>query len=149
MQVFRITKEQWAGNLRGSGFAARWNSNGVFMCYSASSRALACLEMVVHLTGDRLASPFKITVIDIPDEVAIKKINPAYLPADWTDFRQYDVCQAIGDDWIKSFETCILQVPSAIIKNEYNFLINSQHQDFQKIKVVEIEDFTFDSRLKD
>jgi RES domain-containing protein len=148
MQVYRITTEKWAGNLRGSGFAARWNSNGVFVAYTASSRALACLEMVVHLNSDRLKSEFRMSVVEISEEVEITKINIEDLPEGWTEHYGYQICQEIGDGWIEAFETCVLQVPSAVIKHEFNYLINPQHQDFQKIKIIEIEDFEFDLRIK-
>jgi RES domain-containing protein len=149
MLVYRITTEKWAGNLRGSGYAARWNSNGVFVCYTGSSRALACLEMVVHLNSDRLKSIFKMSIVEIPDEVKLTEINIADLPDNWTDHDSYEQCQKIGDKWIQDFETCVMRVPSAIIKHEYNFLINPQHEDFKKLKIVEIEDFEFDLRIKE
>jgi RES domain-containing protein len=148
MQVFRITTEKWAGNLRGSGYAARWNSNGVFVAYTASSRALACLEMVVHLNSDRLKSEFKMSVVDIPEDLGKTEINIEDLPEDWTDHDGYQVCQEIGDKWIQDFDTCVLKVPSAVIKHEFNYLINPQHPDFFKLKIVEIEDFEFDLRIK-
>ena len=149
MNVFRITTEKWAGNLRGSGFAARWNSNGIYTCYSASSRALACLEMVVHLNADRLKTPFKLTVINIPDELEIKTLDMSSLPEYWSDHDNYPICQKIGDNWIQEFESCVLRVPSAIIKNEFNYLINHQHQDCKKLTIVEVEDFEFDLRIKE
>ena len=148
MQVFRITTEKWAGNLRGSGYAARWNSNGIFIAYTASSRALACLEMVVHLNSDRLKSSFKMSVVEISEEVNVTKINIEDLPEGWTDHDGYQVCQEIGNDWTQEFATCVLQVPSAVIKHEFNYLINPQHPDFSKIKIIEIEDFEFDLRIK-
>lgn len=148
MQVYRITTEKWAGNLRGSGYAARWNSNGVFVAYTASSRALACLEMVVHLNSDRLKSKFRMSVVEIPEVVDVTKIKIEDLPDDWTDHDGYQVCQEMGDNWIQDFETCVLRVPSAVIKHEFNYLINPQHQDFSKIKIIEIEDFEFDLRIK-
>ncbi len=148
MLVYRITTEKWAGNLRGSGYAARWNSNGIFMCYTASSRALACLEMVVHLNSDRLKTAFKVAVVELPDDLAITKINFSELPKEWTDHNNYQLCQEIGDKWIEDFNTCVLQVPSAIIKNEFNYLFNPQHPEFSKIRIIEIEDFEFDLRIK-
>ncbi|MDZ7897870.1 MAG: RES family NAD+ phosphorylase [Arcicella sp.] len=148
MQVFRITTAKSAGNLRGSGFAARWNSNGVFVAYTASSRALACLEMVVHLNSDRLKSEFGMSVVEIPEEVNITKISIEDLPKGWTEHDGYQMCQEVGDDWIQAFETCVLQVPSAVIKHEFNYLVNPQHSDFSKLKIIEIEDFEFDLRIK-
>jgi RES domain-containing protein len=149
MLVYRITTEKWAGNLRGSGYAARWNSNGVFVCYTGSSRALSCLEMVVHLTSDRLKSSFKMSIVEIPIDIEITEINIEDLPDDWTDHDGYEQCQEIGDKWIQDFETCVLRVPSAIIKQEYNYLINPHHSNFKKLKIVEIEDFEFDLRIKE
>jgi RES domain-containing protein len=147
MEVFRISHEKWAGVLQGSGRAARWNSNGMFITYSASTRALACLEMLVHLCGEQIKTPFKLSVIYIPDEVAIENFSGFY-NKDWAEIENYHQCQLIGDEWIRSARTCILRVPSAIIKNEYNYLINPQHPDFMKIKVISLEDFEFDMRLK-
>lgn len=147
MEVYRISHEKWAGVLQSSGMAARWNSNGVFVTYSASTRALSCLEMLVHLTGEQIKTPFKLSVIYIPDELQIENFGGFY-NADWAEFENYHDCQIIGDEWIRSQRTGILRVPSAIIKNEYNYLINSQHPDFMNIKVISLEDFEFDMRLK-
>jgi RES domain-containing protein len=148
MEVFRITSEKWAGVLQSSGRAARWNSNGAFVTYAGASRALSSLEMLVHLRGEEIKNQFKVSVIDIPDEIQIEKVGVFY-NEDWTEFENYYQSQEVGDEWAKSLRTCILRVPSAIIKNEYNYLINPQHPDFQKIKIIEIEDFHFDLRLKE
>lgn len=147
MNVFRISTEKSAGNLRGAGFAARWNSTGFYICYSAPSRALAYLEMVVHLYIDRLKTTFKLTIIDIPDELEIKTVYMDILPEYWSDYNSYPICQELGDKWIQNFESCVLKVPSAIIKNEFNYLINHQHQDFKKPKIINLEDFEFDLRI--
>jgi RES domain-containing protein len=148
MEVFRITSEKWAGVLQSSGSAARWNSNGVFVTYAGASRALSSLEMLVHLHGEEIKNQFKVSVIDIPDEIQIEKAGVFYND-DWTEFENYFQSQEVGDEWAKSLRTCVLRVPSAIIKNEYNYLINPQHPDFQKINIKEIEDFHFDLRLKE
>jgi RES domain-containing protein len=147
MEVFRISHEKWAGVLQGSGRAARWNSNGVFITYAGSSRSLSCLEMLVHLNGEQIQSNFKLTIINIPEELEIENVSTFY-NVDWTEFENYYQSQEVGDEWAKSLRTCILRVPSAIIKGEYNYLINPQHTDFNKITISEIEDFYFDLRLK-
>ena len=147
MEVFRISSEKWAGTLQGSGRAARWNSNGMFVCYTASTRALACLEMLVHLSGEQIKIPFKLSVIYIPDDLVIEVFS-GFKSTNWAELENYNQCQLIGDEWIKSRRTSVLRVPSAIIKNEYNYLINPQHPDFQKIKIIDLENFEFDMRLK-
>jgi RES domain-containing protein len=147
MEVFRITHSKWAGVLQGSGKEARWNSNGIFICYSGSSRALSCLEMLVHLTGEQIKSDFGLTIIDIPAAIEIERAG-IFRNEDWAEFENYYQSQEVGDEWAKSLRTCVLRVPSAIIKNEYNYLINPQHPDFSLIKILKIEDFDFDMRLK-
>jgi RES domain-containing protein len=147
MITYRITLEKWAGHLTASGRAARWNSNGHFMLYTASTRALACLENMVHRRSIGRDGLFRITLIEIPDDLKIKKITKRKLPADWQEYINYAHCQVIGDTWLKESETAVLQVPSAIITEEYNYLVNPQHPDFSRIKVHAVEKFSFDERL--
>ncbi|HVZ55452.1 MAG TPA: RES family NAD+ phosphorylase [Chitinophagaceae bacterium] len=147
MIAYRITLAKWAGRLTASGFAARWNSNGHFMLYSAGTRALACLENLVHRRSIGSNDLFRVTLINIPDDIRINKIDKEELPANWQEYLHYTSCQIIGDKWLKENETCILQVPSAIIPEEYNLLINTQHRDFSRIAVHSIEPFVFDERL--
>lgn len=147
MIAYRITLEKWAGLLTASGRAARWNSNGWFMLYTASTRALACLENLVHRRSIGSDDLFRVTLIEIPDEVRIKKIDKDKLPANWQEYTNYSSCQAIGDAWLRENETALLQVPSAIVPEEHNYLINPQHPDFIQIKMRSIEKFTFDERL--
>jgi len=149
MITFRITLKRWAGKLSASGRAARWNSNGQFLTYSASTRTLACLENMVHRRAIGLDEIFQITLIEIPDDIKIKKITKRALPADWHMYQNYTACQQIGDNWLKQNKTAVLQVPSAIIPEEFNYLLNPAHPDFAKIKVHSIEKFTFDARLFD
>ncbi|GAB3022899.1 RES family NAD+ phosphorylase [Niabella terrae] len=147
MITYCITLAKWAGHLTASGRAARWNSNGHFMLYTASTRALACLENMVHRRSVGADDLFRVTLIEIPDNVKVEKINKKKLPANWQEYINYTSCQAIGDAWLKENKTVVVQVPSAIITEEYNFLINPQHSDFSRIKVQAIEKFTFDERL--
>jgi RES domain-containing protein len=148
MTVYRITNKNVISGLKVSGNAARWNSKGKFIIYTSSSRALACLENIVHRSGEGLNSLFKVLVIELPDKVKITNININRLPFSWFDYKNYHLTQKIGDGWIEKKQTCILQVPSAIIKNEYNFIINPSHTDYKLIKIVRTEDFEFDPRLK-
>ncbi len=147
MMLYRITLAKWAGQLTASGRAARWNSNGHFMIYAASTRALACLENMVHRRGMGSDELFQTTVIQIPDGLKIKEIGKKKLPADWQEFTSYAFCQAMGDAWLKGNSTPLLRVPSAIIPEEFNYLINPRHPDFGRIKVQSIESFAFDERL--
>ncbi|HMF73978.1 MAG TPA: RES family NAD+ phosphorylase [Flavitalea sp.] len=138
---------KWAGRLTASGRAARWNSNSYFMIHAASTRALACLENMVHRRSIGVDDLFRVTLIEIPDDLQVKTVDKGTLPANWEGYMNYTSCQAIGDAWLKENETAVLQVPSAIIAEEYNYLLNPQHPDFSQIKVRSIEKFKFDEHL--
>jgi RES domain-containing protein len=148
MQVYRITKAQYADRLVASGGAARWNSRGQFVIYTAATRALACLENVVHRSGEGLADDFRVMVIHIPDELTIATILLSDLPADWFDFQQYGSCQMVGNTWLQQAESPILRVPSAIIVDEWNYLLNPAHPDFSRIQLMRTDPFVFDPRIK-
>lgn len=147
MIIYRITLAKWAGHLTASGRAARWNSNGFFMLYAASTRALACLENMVHRHSIGKDDFFRVTLIEIPADLRIKKISKENLTVNWQEYINYTYCQEIGDAWLKENKTAVLQVPSAIINEEYNFLINPLHPQFNRIKVHSTEKFSFDDRL--
>jgi len=147
MNVYRITTEKWADKLSGSGYPARWNSKGVYVIYTASSRALACLENLVHRSGEGLNNQFKIVEITIPDLVSIQNITADELPSDWHKTLNYPVCRKIGDRWIEQGNSLLLKVPSAIIREETNVLINPHHPEFNEVTIAGIRDFRFDERL--
>ncbi|GAB2537624.1 RES family NAD+ phosphorylase [Spirosoma aerophilum] len=148
MIVYRITKAAYADRLVASGGAARWNSRGQFVIYTAATRALACLENVVHRGGEGLMDVFRVMVIDVPDHLPIDTISPETLPPDWFDYQQYTRCQQIGGEWISSSRSAVLRVPSAIIPSEWNYLLNPAHPDFGRIRLLSTEPFVFDPRIK-
>ena len=148
MLVYRISLTHRAKSLSGSGYPARWNSKGSFLIYTAASRALACLENIVHRSGEGLSLNFKILTIEIPDEISISEIKPSQLRKDWTEYQNYIFSQKIGDEWLKTGITAVLKIPSAIIPEESNLLLNPAHPQFKKIKIIEVDDFIFDNRIK-
>lgn len=148
MLVYRIIIAKYSGKLVASGRAARWNPNDVEMIYTASSRSLACLENVVHRDKLGLSMVFNILTIECPPHIEIKTIHLKDLPPNWIDFDQMKLTQGIGETWINDGETAILQVPSSIVSEEVNYLINPKHPDFKDIRIVKKQPFVFDSRIK-
>jgi RES domain-containing protein len=149
MEVFRITKSKWADKLVASGYPARWNSKGFFIIYSAENCSLACLENLVHRNGFGFDADFSLITISVPTNVKKVEISEKELPIAWNnnDEKAYLICQQIGDNWLRKQSSCILIVPSAIIANEKNILINPNHPDFIKIVIQTIQPFNFDKRL--
>ncbi|GAB4020434.1 RES family NAD+ phosphorylase [Spirosoma koreense] len=148
MLVYRITKAAYADRLVASGGAARWNERGQFVIYTAATRALACLENVVHRSGEGLLENFRVMLIDVPDGLSVETVAPETLPAGWFAFQQYVICQRIGGEWLRAGRSAVLKVPSAIIDHEWNYLLNPAHPEFTKITLVNTEPFAFDPRIK-
>jgi RES domain-containing protein len=148
MLVYRIVLAKYAGKLIASGRAARWNPNEVEMIYTASSRSLACLENVVHRNQVELSQLFSILTIECPDRINIQTIPLNTLPSNWADFDQMTITQRIGEKWIKEGKSAILQVPSSIVNEEVNYLLNPNHKDFGLIKFIKTQPFVFDDRIK-
>lgn len=150
MLVFRLSRRKYAQVLNGKGAAKygnRWNSKGVEMIYSAESRALAMAEVVVHLTLASLPSDFVMVTFEIPDILKMETINIAELLHGWRSFPDPRSTQKIGDAFIESKTAAVLKVPSAVVKGDFNFLMNPSHTEWDKIKVVDVSEFLFDRRL--
>jgi RES domain-containing protein len=150
MELYRITHTRWADTLIASGRAARWNSNDIFIIYSSFMRSLACLENLVHYSGIDLSASFSIVIIDVPDGLSMKELKLSSLPSGWnrSDPGTYNRCRHFGDEWYRRNNSLLLRVPSAIIKDEFNCLINTAHPDFSRIKRKAAEPFFFDPRIK-
>jgi len=150
MKVYRLSRKKHAGELSGKGAALsgnRWNSKGVEMIYTSESRALAMAEVIVHLSLVILPKDFVLLEIEIPDTIAIKKFNPKELPKTWNAFPHHPATQQMGDAFIREGQYAVLQVPSAVVNGDSNFLINPFHPDFKKIKITSQHPFLFDQRL--
>lgn len=150
MEVFRLSRLKFAGSLSGTSAAlkgARWNSIGVELIYTASNRSLAMAEVAVHLSLSTLPDDYKMLTIFVPDNTTLIKLDPAKLPPDWNAFPHSTHTQAFGDKFVLENKSCVLQVPSAVTKGDHNYLINPNHKDFAKIKIIDAEKFPFDKRI--
>jgi RES domain-containing protein len=147
MTVYRIAKEEYSTALKASGYAARWNNKGSFVIYTAESRSLACLENLVHRSGEGDNSLYKEMIIQIPDSLEITLIDLKKIKPDWQKIENYGYCRNMAADWLSDGNTAILKVPSVLVKNEFNFILNPNHPHFKKFKLTGAEDFIFDPRF--
>ena len=150
MKVFRLAREKNATPLSGKGaakYGARWNPVGVELIYTAQNRSLAMAEVAVHLTLATLPEDYMMLTIDIPDEIEVKQLSEADLPADWQEFPHPISTQDIGRDFVAQNEYCVLIIPSVVTPGDYNVLINPNHIDFSKITITSIDKFPFDKRI--
>lgn len=154
MKVFRIERKKYLETtLQGNGAALaegyRWNSLNTYLVYTSESRALATLEVSAHLDiSEDLPTDRYYVEIEIPDEIEILQLKTKDLPEGWDSKPPILETQYIGDDFVKSKSAAVLKVPSSIVHQEFNYLINPNHPDFEKIKVISTTPFLFDSRFK-
>ena len=154
MKVYRIEREKYLKTtLQGIGAALtegyRWNSLNTYLVYTAASRALATLEVSVHLDlSEDLPTDRHYVEIEIPDEVEITELSIDDMPEGWDSRPPQLETQYIGDDFVQQNNGAVLKVPSCIVPPEYNYLINPQHPDAKKIKVIATAKLVFDNRIK-
>lgn len=148
-EAWRITTARFAATaFSGEGarlFGGRWNPKGSAVVYTAQSRALALLEMLVQ--DDPLRARYVLIPVRIPDAIRVSEVDLASLPADWRALSTRDHLQAIGRDWLEQGATAVLAVPSVVLPAERNYLINPNHRDFAQIVVGAAEPLETDLRL--
>lgn len=148
MRGFRIARARYA-SLDGEGarlVGGRWNSPGTPVVYAGTSRSITILEVLAHADPDLLPSDLSIFEIDFPDALASERINVPALPDDWRT-PGHPHCIALGDAWLRQGATPILYVPSAIVPEEWNLVINPRHSAAGRITLITTAAFTFDRRL--
>ncbi|HEV7349785.1 RES family NAD+ phosphorylase [Telluribacter sp.] len=154
MRVYRIEREKYLDlTLKGIGAALtegyRWNSLNTYLVYTAESRALATLEVSVHLDlSEDLPTDRYYVEIDIPDDVDLLELSSEDLPENWDASPPILETQFIGDDFVQENSAAVLKVPSCLVPPEFNYLINPNHSDAKKITVISIAPLRFDQRLK-
>jgi RES domain-containing protein len=150
MIVYRLSKQAYINDLSGRGAeinGGRWNSKGVPVVYTAASRALAVLEVAVHTPLGITPTDYFMATIEIINESAPANINIADLPLNWNSNPIIKATQLIGDEFARSNHHLTLQVPSATVTGDFNYLINPAHPSFKTVKIIKTEPFEFDLRL--
>lgn len=151
-RVYRIAKRKYRRDLlsgEGGMFAdGRWTSRGRRVVYTAGSISLAILEFTVHHKRRGWVPASVLGQIEIPDAVEVGTVALDRLPSDWSNPKQPpQALRDIGDDWLRRGSCPVLKVPSAIVPEESNFLLNPSHPDFPLIAVHSVTEFIFDGRL--
>lgn len=153
MKLFKIEREKYLSTtLSGIGASMddgnRWNSRFTRLVYTAESRALALLEVAVHLDlSEDLPTDRFLVEIEVPDDVTVQEIRQEILPNNWNEYPPTSSTQAIGDDFVFQNTALLLRVPSCLVPEEFNYLINPHHVEMQGIQVCKTLPMVFDGRL--
>lgn len=148
MLLYRITRCIYANDLSGTGarlYGGRWNNIGRAMVYLASSRSLATLEALVHLPTAIIPDDFCMVAIDAPEDIF--EADTRMFPPNWNDYPEPEILKRTGDYFLKQNEHLLMKVPSAIVQEEFNYLLNPLHPKANGVKIIHSEPFTFDKRL--
>ena len=147
---WRITKRKHARNaFTGEGareFGGRWNTPGTAVVYTAQHQSLAALEMLVHLDSSELLHKYVLIAVEF-DQSLITTVEPSELPRHWRSEPPPLEIRSIGDQWVLAGSSVVLQVPSALVPGESNYLLNPEHKDFAQLTFGKPVSFRFDPRL--
>lgn len=151
MVFYRIVRARFRTEaLSGDGARAsggRWNSRGVPMVYGAQSRALAILEILVHVDPDLAPDDLHMLAATVPARERIEHVDISMLPRDWRRFPSPDTMQPIGDHWARAGKSLLLAVPSALVPQERCYLLNPAHTGIRRVRIEDEGRIVIDPRL--
>ena len=147
MRVFRLSPyPDWDGR-GGLLVGGRWHHRGTVVVYTSSTLSLALIELLVNLDPSAVPTGLRARAGDIPDTLAVERVDPKTLPRGW---RKYPAPAALADRgtaWARRRATAVLAVPSAVVPQEWNYLLNPLHPDFGRVTLLAPEPFTIDPRM--
>ncbi|HEX8349994.1 MAG TPA: RES family NAD+ phosphorylase [Hymenobacter sp.] len=152
MLAFRLGRAEYITDLSGQGaqrYGGRWNNPGTAVLYLAESRALVVLEVLVNLPANATPTDLQLLTLELPAHYSQETVEVAALPADWQAYPHAAVTITWGSRWVEEQRTLVLRVPSVLVPQEFNLLLNPAHPDFRKVRRVgEPEPFQLDERLR-
>ena len=137
----------YSGSLFASGMRGRWNSAGNKVLYAAESIPLAFLENMVRRQGVGFNNDFRIMFISVPDPVSMEVISMDGLSPAWRNPNDYSACLPLGDKWYQDGKSIALKVPSAVMPEAFNYVINTLHREYSKVELVEVTNLVPDPRI--
>ena len=148
--AWRITRKKYVSKaFSGEGaktYGGRWNPVGFPMVYLAQSLSLAILELMVHLEDDSDISGFVAIPVTF-DSALVQAVPPSRLPKNWLDLPVSEQSQNFGRQWLEAKQSLVLQVPSSVVPNESNFLVNPRHPQFSLLKIGSPQPLHIDRRI--
>jgi RES domain-containing protein len=146
LDLWRISNHRSLSGEGGLKYSARWHTAGKPIVYLAASPAGALIEVLVHLEleEDELPPAYTLLQVRVPSDLAIEELR---IPSK-TDWKNDLISSRnIGDKWLKDAKTALARVPSAILPNTFNYLLNPSHHDAKNARIVGSTKATFDPRL--
>jgi RES domain-containing protein len=144
MIVYRCSSSKWSKDLSGTGaslYGGRWNNMGTFLVYTAENNILAALEIAIRIPLEQISKDYVMIGIEVPDvEPYVPKLSK-----NW--YKDEEITRAIGDAFAKQNSHLLMKVPSALISDAYNYIINPRHELAAQLKLQEAKSILLDQRL--
>lgn len=149
MIVYRIGKSTFGKDLTGEGariFGGRWNQKGTPCIYTSSTKSLCILEYSANVPAIDLPPNPVITTLEIPDSSVLTRIGK--LPLNWKKSPASFLTRDFGTRLLKKNKFLVIRIPSVIVTDEYNYIINPLHPRMREVKIVSVEKYAYDTRIK-
>lgn len=150
VQAWRIVQAHLAGSaFSGEGarlYGGRWNHPGTAVVYTAATKSLALLELLVHISAQQLLRAYVCIPVKF-DDAMVKQLNAADLPKGWRNYPASNATRDIGTAWATGGSSVVLAVPSVIVPEEWNYLLNPLHPEFRSVCIGRAEKIEMDPRL--
>ena len=147
MILWRVSNYQTLDGVGGLYVSGRWHTKGHPVVYCTLNPATALLETLVHMEIDSEDRPerFQVLRIEGPDTLSIEKMEAVALSPNWAE--DVTFTQGIGDGWLPEVRSLLLQVPSVLVPETWNVLVNPRHAEANLLKVTMTYEHAFDARL--
>lgn len=149
LRLWRLYRAAYGPGLDGAGgtFAdGRWHTRGMRVVYCGATPAIVVLEKLAHLDPDLLPDDLRLGCFEFGKTIHPIKVKVgSELPENWT--AQETVTRNLGTRWLRENAACLLEVPSVLLPEESNYILNPQHPDAQHLHCVNERPFSFDARL--
>jgi len=150
MLLYRICSAKFAKDLTGEGAklnGGRWNHAGTPCIYTAENKALALLEYTAHAKIHLIPRALSFITLEVPDH-SIESFKISQLPGNWKQFPHPKETRDFGTKFLTNNKYLLYRLPSVIIEDEMNYIINTFHSEMKHVKIKEVKDYPYDLRLK-
>ncbi len=147
MDVYRVAKKRWCEDLSGEGArraGGRWNSKEIPVLYASEHRSLCCLELLVHIPLTTAPTELMLITIGVPDSFPVRVVRQSELPSSWNEPVPDSFTRQLGDELLTSQAYGCIKVPSSVMEEEYNVLLNPGFTDYQEVSIKDIRPLHLD-----
>ncbi len=145
MRLWRISNHADLSGMGGVRFPARWHHKGRRILYAAEHPAGALAEFLAHLDLEDMPGSFQLLTLELPDDTPCPAVEAGQLPENWTV--KVPATREIGSRWLMKGESLLLRVPSVLVPQAFNVLINPRHPDAAKLSLTDTQRVPLDSRF--